>query len=190
MGGGCARVTWNDNLKKRVSESKRARRWRLRRLFLLIALALMLTTASVPPERAFDLRLAPLLGGQRFDWVGWETGVLLQEAGWWLGGCPLPGDEASQKAEVLAFLDRQRQLAALEDRVRGEVAQLSHRAWHPPPGGRPIGRRPLRRCSAIWMNYAASSKRLPPASSASWRRKSARCWPPKAWGVATCCGYR
>jgi len=112
-------------LKKRVSESKRARRWRLRRLFLLIALALMLTTASVPPERAFDLRLAPLLGGQRFDWVGWETGVLLEEAGWWLGGRPLPGDEASQKAEVLAFLDRQRQLAALEDRVRGQGVQLS-----------------------------------------------------------------
>jgi len=110
----------------------KARRWRrgLRRAFLLTALALVLTSAGVPQERAFDLLLSPLIAGRRFDWVGWETSAVLEEAAWWLRGRPVPGDPASQKSEVLAFLDRQRQITGLEHRIRDEVAKLPQ----PTPG--------------------------------------------------------
>jgi hypothetical protein len=111
-------------VKRKIFSSKATPRPRLRRILLLITLALILTAASVPPETAFDLRLSPLITGQRFDWIGWEAGVLLEETDWWVRGRPVSGDEASQKAEVLAFLDRERQVAELEDRLRGEVAQL------------------------------------------------------------------
>ncbi len=108
------------------------RPWRrtLRRLVLLSILALILTNASVPAENVFDLNLSSLVAGRRFDWVGWETRAILEEMGWWLRGRPIPGDQKSPanllagKEEVLAFLDRQWQVAELEKRIRDELAQL------------------------------------------------------------------
>ncbi len=119
-----------DLITKRKAGKKKPKPWRrrIRRAFLLTALALVLTSASVPQEKAFDLLLSPLIAGRRFDWVGWETKAVLEEADWWLHGRPLPGDQASQKAEVLAFLKRQRQIGELENRIRDEVARLPQHA--------------------------------------------------------------
>lgn len=109
---------------------------RLGRIVLLVFLLLTLTTESLSPEQAFDLHLGALTAAKRFSWLGWETGALAEEATWWLGGGHrLVGDasansggltdrETLQKAEVLAFIARERQIAALEDRIRGEYAQL------------------------------------------------------------------
>lgn len=109
---------------------------RLGRIVLLVFLLLTLTTESLPPEQAFDLHLGALTAAKRFDWLGWETGALAEEAAWWLRGrYRLVGDalansggltdrETLQKAEVLAFIERERQIAALADRIRGEYAQL------------------------------------------------------------------
>ncbi len=82
------------------------------------------------PETAFDLRLSPMLAGRRFDWIGWETRAVAEEVKWWLTREPVADSgqvEAnllSGKAEVLAFLDRQRQIADLENRIQIELAQL------------------------------------------------------------------
>jgi hypothetical protein len=107
-----------------LSADKRIRRWRLRRVCSWIILALVLTSASVLPETVFDLRLAPLIAGQRFDWIGWEAGVLVNEADWRLRGWPVPGDDTTQRAEVLAYLKREQQVDELESRLRNEVARL------------------------------------------------------------------
>jgi hypothetical protein len=97
---------------------------------LFILLALILTSAGVPPEAAFDLYLAKFISGQRFDWVGWETQAISSEIAWWLRGSRThEGQHGASKLfegkeEVLAFLDRQRQIADLERSVRAELAQL------------------------------------------------------------------
>jgi hypothetical protein len=111
---------------RRKANKRRARpwRWRLRRLFFLIILVLILRSASVLPEEAFNLHLSPLIAGLRFDWIGWETGAVLGEANWWLRGHPVPGNQETQKAEVLAFLDRQEQIAELEKRIQAETDRL------------------------------------------------------------------
>jgi hypothetical protein len=112
-------------VRRKASKSK-ARPWRrrLRRVFFLIILALILSSASVLPEEAFNLRLSPLIADLRFDWIGWETGAVLGEANWWLRGHPAPGNQETEKAEVLAFLDRQGQIAELEKSIRAETDRL------------------------------------------------------------------
>ncbi len=109
-----------------TGSNSKVRPWRRRlwRASFLIILALILTSASVLPDEAFNLRLSPLIAGLRFDWVGWETRTVLREADWWLHGRPVPGDQETQKAEVLVFLDRQGQMAELESRIRGETGPL------------------------------------------------------------------
>lgn len=115
-----------------------------RRVVLLGIIALILTTASVTREQAFDLRLSPFIDDTRFDWVGWETKAVLEEADWWLRGRPIPDDRgerispAEGKAEVLAFLERQRQIAELEDRIRTEIARQPQSGAASPFEGAPI----------------------------------------------------
>jgi hypothetical protein len=71
-----------------------------------------------------------MLAGRRFDWIGWETRAVAEEIRWWLTREPVADSgqvEAnllSGKAEVLAFLDRQRQIADLENRIQTELARL------------------------------------------------------------------
>jgi len=119
------------------------RRW-LRRILFLTLLALILTTASIPPEKAFDLQLFPFVDERRFDWVGWETNAVLEEVGWWLRGRPLSDEQGSEvnleqgSKEVLAFLDRQRAIAELEHRVQNEIAQLPQPSPTTPFEGAPI----------------------------------------------------
>jgi hypothetical protein len=108
----------------KLSAHERIRRWRPRRVFSFIVLALALTSASVSPEQAFDLRLAPFIAGQRFDWIGWEVGVLANEVDWRLRGWPVPGDDAARRAEIAAYMGRERQVSALESRLRGKIARL------------------------------------------------------------------
>ncbi|MFQ5576140.1 MAG: hypothetical protein ACE5G8_04030 [Anaerolineae bacterium] len=108
------------------------RRRLIKRLLWLFtaALVLSLSADSVSPERAVDLTLAGFTSGQRFNWVTWEIKAVLQEAGWWLWGRPVPGDDASRRREVLDFLDRQRTVARLEYRLEQEYA----RRPRPDPG--------------------------------------------------------
>jgi hypothetical protein len=96
----------------------------LRSILFLTTVSLLLTTSNVVPEKEFDLRLAPLVASQRFDWVGWETDVLLEETRWWLQGRPLSGDVSQQSAEVRGFLAEQHRMEDLEARIRGEYAGL------------------------------------------------------------------
>ena len=115
-----------------------------RRVVLLTIIALMLTTASVTREKAFDLRLSPFVADTRFDWVGWETNAVLEEIGWWLRGRPIPDDQGARislaegKAEVLAFLERERQIADLEDQIRTEIARQPGSGTASPFEGAPI----------------------------------------------------
>ena len=87
-------------------------RWWLGRVLSLTILALILTTASIPSEKVFDLRLSPFVDDRRFDWVGWETNAVLEEIDWRLRGRPITDDVGSEiglvegRDEVLAFLDR------------------------------------------------------------------------------------
>ncbi len=103
---------------------ERIRRWWPGRVFSLGVLALVLTSASVSPERAFDLRLAPFIAGQRFEWIGWEAGALVNEVDWRLRGWPVSGDDAACRAEISAYLEQERQINTLEGRLRYEVARL------------------------------------------------------------------
>jgi hypothetical protein len=111
---------------------------------LLALLALILTTASIPSEKAFDLRLSPYVDDRRFDWVGWETNAVLEEIDWWLSGRPLSDEHGTEislaegRDEVLAFLDRQRTIAELEHRIRNEIAQLPQPSPASPFEGAPI----------------------------------------------------
>jgi hypothetical protein len=131
---------------RRKANKGKAKPWRrrLRRVFLLTILALILTTAGIPPDTAFDLHLSPFVADRRFDWVGWETNAVLEEFDWWLCGRPIPGDQESQdgllagKDEVLAFLDRQQGITELEDRVRNELAQSPQPSPTSPFEGAPI----------------------------------------------------
>ncbi len=111
-------------MEHKLSARERIRRWRLRRLFSLVVLALVLTSAGVSPEQAFDLRLASLIAGQRFDWIGWEAGVLANEADWRLRGWPVLGDDALRRAEIMAYMAREQQVNTLEGRLRSEIARL------------------------------------------------------------------
>jgi hypothetical protein len=114
-----------------------------RRIVLLTLIALVLTTASIPREKAFDMRLSPFVAERRFDWVGWETNAVLEEIGWWLRGRPISDDQGAYvrltqgKDEVLAFLDRQRQITELEHQIRTEMAQ------QPQPGTTPFEGAPI-----------------------------------------------
>jgi hypothetical protein len=129
--------------KKNKGKAKPWRCW-LRRVLLLTLLALILTSASIPSEKAFDLQLFPFVDERRFDWVGWETNAVLEEVDWWLRGRPLSDDQRSEispvegKDEVLAFLDRQRAIAELEGRIRNEIAQLPQPSPASPFEGAPI----------------------------------------------------
>ena len=70
----------------RQDGAKKGRTRRILRPFgrgiVLLAIALVLTTSTVVPETEFDLRLLPMLGDRRFDWISWETGTLWEE---WYG---------------------------------------------------------------------------------------------------------
>lgn len=116
--------------KRRREKDRSHRRLRLKRVLFLVLLALVLTAASVPPESAFDLHLSPLISGRRFDWVGWETNAVLEEADRWFRANSAAETLESQikaqggKEEVLAFLDRQLQIDDLEHRIRNELAKL------------------------------------------------------------------
>jgi hypothetical protein len=111
-------------LEHQLNVRKKIRLWRPRRVVSFILLALVLTSASVLPERAFDLRLAPFITGQRFDWVGWEAGALANEVDWRLGGWPVPGDDAARWANVTAYLEREQQINTLAGNLRSEIARL------------------------------------------------------------------
>ena len=116
----------------RKETKRKPKKWRrrIRRVLFLVILILILTAASVPPERTFDMRLSPFVADRRFDWVGWETNAVLEEADWWLRGRPIPGEKDSPDIlqdgaeEVRAFLDRQQSIAELERRIRTEIARL------------------------------------------------------------------
>jgi len=101
--------------------------WRryLKYALLLIIISQTITADNFSPEAAFDVTLNHFIGGRHFNWTAWETEAVLEEAGWRLRGWPAPGDEAEQKAFVLAYLDRQRQIAELTEAVRREYAHLS-----------------------------------------------------------------
>ncbi len=103
---------------------ERIRRWWPRRVVSFVALALVLTSASVLPERAFDLRLAPFIAGQRFDWVDWESGALANEVDWRLSGWQVPGDDAARRVEIMAYMEQEQQINTLEGRLRYEIARL------------------------------------------------------------------
>jgi hypothetical protein len=117
---------------RRKAKKGKARPWRRRlgRVLLLTIIALILTTANIPSEQAFDLKLSPLVDDRRFDWVGWETNAVLEEIDWQLSGRPISDDRGSNislveaRDEVLAYLDRQRGIAELEHRIRDELARL------------------------------------------------------------------
>lgn len=102
----------------------------LKRILCLALLTLVLTSASVPPESAFDLRLSRFIASNRFDWAAWEAKAVLQEVDWWLQNRVAPDDREHERAlltrkeEVMAFLDGQQQAAQLEYRIRNELAQL------------------------------------------------------------------
>jgi hypothetical protein len=111
-------------LELKLSARDRIRRWRPRRVLSFVVLALVLTSAGVSPEQAFDLRLAPFIAGQRFDWTGWEASALANEVDWRLRGWPVLGDDAARRAEIEAYIERERQVSALESRLRSEIARL------------------------------------------------------------------
>jgi hypothetical protein len=119
----------------------RARPWLRwpRRIILLTLIALVLTTASIPREKAFDMRLSPFIAERRFDWVGWETDAVLEEIGWQLRGRLVSDGQGLTrgKDEVLAFLDRQRQITELERQIGTEMAQ------QPQPGTTPFEGAPI-----------------------------------------------
>lgn len=111
---------------KEMQPDKPKRRWRRRIIWLLLwGLVFALTTDSVTPEKATDLALNAFTAGQQFNWVGWEMGAMLNEAGWWLRGQPVPEDEADQKDIVTRWLSRQEEIQALDKRIKEEYAQLS-----------------------------------------------------------------
>ena len=123
---------------------KKLARWS--RFLLLAWLLLSINSVSLLPEQAFDLHLGGLTAGQRFNWWAWEAEAIAEEVGWWLGGRPWPGSEAGpiaalatdlggavqggrlstqaeQRQAVLAYIERQREIAALKDRVRRAYAR-------------------------------------------------------------------
>jgi hypothetical protein len=130
-------------MKRSPNKAKTWRR-RLRRTVFLVLLALTLTTASISSEKAFDLRLSPFVDDRRFDWVGWETNAVLEEMDWRLRGRPITDDGGSEvslvegRDEVLAFLDRGRSIAELENRIRDELARLPQPSPASPFEGAPI----------------------------------------------------
>jgi hypothetical protein len=117
---------------RRKTNKSKTRSWRrlIRRIFFLTILVLFLTTASVPPEKVFDLHFSPFVSGRRFDWIGWEASAVLEEIVWWLHSGPIlnaqdsSGTSLEEKSQVLAFLDQQRQIAELESQIREEIARL------------------------------------------------------------------
>jgi hypothetical protein len=131
---------------RRKTKKSKSRPWRCwpRRVFLLALLTLTLTTASIPSEQAFDLRLAPFIETQRFDWVGWETHAVLEEIGWWLHGYLTPDSQDSPTNlveggdEVRAFLARQQSIAELENQIREALARLPQSSPVAPFEGAPI----------------------------------------------------
>jgi hypothetical protein len=127
-----------------VDRATGRRRRQFRRLVLLVLLTLLVTSASVPPETAFDLQLAPFVAGKRFNWIDWETSAVSGEVAWRLQELTTPDHQQLHssllggKGEVLAYLDRQRQIGELENRVRTEVAQLPQPGPVAPFEGSPI----------------------------------------------------
>jgi hypothetical protein len=108
----------------KLNAHERIRRWRPRRVILFVVLALILTSAGVSPEQAFDLRLAPFIAGQRFDWAGWEAGALANEVDWRLQGWPVPADRTARRADIITYIKREERIKTLEDRLRSEIARL------------------------------------------------------------------
>ncbi|GAB4534700.1 MAG: hypothetical protein Kow0063_18030 [Anaerolineae bacterium] len=105
----------------------------------LVILTLVLTSASIPSEKAFDLRLSPFIEERRFDWVGWEVKAVLEEIDWWLhGGQGAQASIADARDEVLAFLDRQRQIAGLEHQIREALARAPQPGPTTPFEGAPL----------------------------------------------------
>jgi hypothetical protein len=127
-----------------VARTTGRRRHQFSRVVFLILLALLVTSAGVPPETAFDLQLAPFVAGKRFDWIGWETSALSGEVAWRVQELTSPDHQQVQssllggKDEVLAYLDRQRQIGELENRIRTQVAQLPQPGPAAPFEGSPI----------------------------------------------------
>jgi hypothetical protein len=153
-------------------KNRKTRPWRRRlgRVFLLTILALILTTASIPSEKAFDLRLSPFVDDLRFDWVGWETNAVLEEIDWRLRGRPIADDGRSDislvegRDKVLAFLDRGRSIAELENRIRDELALLPQPSPASPFEGAPIlppSVTPLEReLDALWRQQELAAPRV------------------------------
>ncbi len=88
-------------------------RLRLGRIVLFVLAGVVLTSASVLPERAFDLMVAPVVAGERFDWIGWETNALAEEVGRWFRGEDSSRQLAAESGQVLAFVDRQNEIGRL-----------------------------------------------------------------------------
>ena len=93
-----------------------------------LALLVMLTSASVLPEKAFDLRLLPVIEQRRFDWIAWETEALASEAGSRLGLLRQINNAelADSTGEVLAFVDRQCEIDRLDGDLQRAYAQVGH----------------------------------------------------------------
>jgi hypothetical protein len=182
-------------MKRSPNKAKTWRR-RLRRTVFLVLLALTLTTASIPSEKAFDLRLSPFVDELRFDWVGWETNAVLEEIDWRLRGRPITDDVRSEiglvegRDEVLAFLDRGRSIVELENRIRDELALLPQPSPASPFEGAPIlppSVAPLEReLDALWREQELAAPRVERIMAAQAARALAdeglgrddRVWPP------------
>jgi hypothetical protein len=163
---------------RRKTNRSKTRPWRrlLRRIFFLTILVLFLTTASVSPEKAFDLHLSPFVSGRRFDWIGWETNAVWEEIVWRLRGGPILNAPLEEKSQVLTFLDQQRQIAELESQIREEIA----RSPQPAPAS-PLEQSPILPASVAPLESRLDELRrqqqaAAPQWSALWRPRWARSW--------------
>ena len=116
-----------------------ARFWRL---LLLTFLLVSLSTEGLTAESTFQLELGALTAHRRFDWVAWEGGALVEEAGRWLQSRLSPIDLVTAAADhdqsqtlVLTYLARQQQIFALEDQIKANYARL--RAGRQSPANAP-----------------------------------------------------
>jgi len=112
---------------------KRPRRLKRKALWAvtIILLVTVFIGDSLPPQKQTKADMAAISAGRRFGWVSWEAGAVWQEGLWWLKGRPVPGDEARQKEQVLAFVEKQRQISQLAWDIRREYAALPEGASPP-----------------------------------------------------------
>ncbi len=129
---------------RNVFKPKRLRR--LKRTLLWAGVVILLCSVfigdALPPENQTKADMAAVSAPERFNWITWEAAAVWQEAGWWLRGRPVPGDEAWQKEQVLAFVEQQQRISQLARDIRREYAALPQ-SDAPPPQSLPDKERTL-----------------------------------------------